>query len=31
MSDEPIIIEIDDSQLDVAIMKLDLLGKHLKV
>ena len=26
MTEEPIIIEIDDSQLDVAIMKLDLLG-----
>ena len=26
MTEEPIIIEIDDSQLDVALMKLDLLG-----
>lgn len=26
MAEEPIIIEIDDSQLDVALMKLDLLG-----
>lgn len=27
MSEEPIIIEIDDSQLDVALIKLDLLGQ----
>jgi len=27
MSEEPIIIEIDDSQLDVALLKLDLLGQ----
>lgn len=26
MAEEPIIIEIDDSQLDVALLKLDLLG-----
>ena len=26
MAEEPIIIEIDDSQLDAALMKLDLLG-----
>ena len=27
MTEEPIIIEVDDSQLDVALIKLDLLGQ----
>lgn len=30
MSEEPIIIEIDDSQLDVALLKLDLIGQTAK-